>query len=77
MSTLSHRTTVYLKPNLHKALRAKAFETSCSISELINDAVHYELLEDIADLEAFDERKNEPSLSYEEVIKDLVASGKL
>ncbi len=33
------RTTVYLDPDLHKALRLKAIAVSKSVSDLINEAV--------------------------------------
>ena len=34
MTTQAKRATVYLEPDLHKALRLKAVETSTSVSEL-------------------------------------------
>ena len=46
MATAAKRATVYLDPELHKALRLKAVETSLSVSELINDAVREALAED-------------------------------
>jgi len=39
MTTLTKRVTVYLEPELHRALRLKSAETSCSLSELLNDAI--------------------------------------
>ena len=39
MTTPTKRTTVYLDPDLHKALRLKAVATSRSLSDLINEAV--------------------------------------
>ena len=75
MSALSKRATVYLEPALHKALRLQAIETSRSISELINDAVRDELAEDADDLAMFDARKKEPTLDYEDFVKELKADG--
>ena len=40
------RTTIYLDPELHKALRLKAIAVSKSVSELINDAVRELLKKD-------------------------------
>lgn len=77
MKPRNKRATVYLEPDLHKALKLKAAETSCSVSELINDAVREELFEDNADLELFAERKDEPVLDYESFIKRLKEDGKL
>lgn len=75
MTTLTKRSTVYLEPALHKALRLKSMETSRSLSDLINDAVREELAEDAADLAAFDARKTEPTLSFEDFVKELRRMG--
>jgi len=77
MTTLTKRATVYLDPDLHKALRLKAFETSRSVSDLINDALRDELAEDDADLAAFDARKDEPTVSFEAFVKELKRNGKI
>ncbi len=75
MSTLTKRSTVYLDPVLHKALRLQSIETSRSVSELINDAVRDELAEDARDLAMFDERTNEPTLDFEDFVKGLKRDG--
>ncbi len=75
MSTLTKRSTVYLDPALHKALRLKSVETSKSMSELINDAVRHELQEDADDLADFKERENEPVLDFDVFVKGLKANG--
>lgn len=77
MDTTSRRTTVYFDPELHRALRLKAAESDRSISELVNDAVRELLVEDAEDLEAFEQRADEETLSFEAVVKDLRRSGKL
>lgn len=77
MATLLKRATVYLDPDLHKALKLKAAEISASISDLINLAVKSSLAEDAEDLVAFTERKHEPLISFEQMLKDLKANGKL
>ncbi len=77
MSTMTKRSTVYLDPVLHKALRLKSIETARSVSELINDAVRDELAEDADDLAVFDARKNETTVSFEDFIKELKHNGKL
>lgn len=75
MATSQKRATVYFDPALHKALRLKAAETDRSLSDIVNEAVKLSLLEDAEDLAAFEERANEPSLAFEDVIKDLRRSG--
>jgi len=71
MARLSKRSTVYLEPDLHQALRIKALETSRSMSEIINEAVREALAEDAEDLAAFEERASEPLISYERMVKRL------
>jgi len=77
MSTKSKRTTVYFTPAVHRALRLKAAETEKSVSDLVNEAVLGILAEDSEDLEAFEERLGEPSLSFAEVLKEMRQSGEL
>jgi len=77
MSEYSKRATVYLDPMLHKALRIKAAETSCSISELINDAVRFSLAEDAEDLAAFRDRREEPLLAFEDVLEQLKKNSRI
>lgn len=71
------RTTIYLDPELHKALRLKAVETSKSVSELVNAAVREALAEDAEDIEAFAERAVEPLIAYDEMVKKLKKDGRL
>ncbi len=71
------RATVYFDPSLHKALRIKAASTERSISEFVNEAIRTSLAEDAEDLAAFDARAKEPTLAFEEVLKDLKRRGKL
>lgn len=77
MGAHSVRRTVYFEPALHKALRLKAAFTDRSVSELVNDAVRLMLREDQEDIAAFEARAAEPTLSYEELLTDLTAHGKL
>ncbi|MGK7913296.1 MAG: ribbon-helix-helix protein, CopG family [Synechococcus sp.] len=77
MSESSKRSTVYFDPELHKALRLKAASTHRSVSELVNEAVRQALQEDVEDLAAFEEREAEPTMTYEELLNDLKAHGKL
>lgn len=77
MSSDPKRATVYFDPALHRALRVKAAETERSISDLVNEAVQLSLVEDAEDLAAFEDRVNEPSMPYEDVVKDLKRRGKI
>jgi hypothetical protein len=71
------RATIYLEPELHTALKVKAAHTDRSMSELVNDAVRASLREDQEDLQAFADRAAEPTMSYEALLADLKAHGKI
>ena len=77
MATQTKRATIYFDPNLHKALRLKAVETSRSVSEIVNEAVRDALSEDAEDLLAFDERADETLIGYEEMVKRLKKDGRI
>jgi len=77
VSQPAKRSTVYFRPELHRALRIKAVHTQRSLSDLVNDAVLLSLREDEEDLAAFRERAKEPVLSYEELLRDLRTHGKI
>jgi predicted transcriptional regulator len=71
------RATVYLDPELHRALKLKAAATDRSISEMVNEAVRLSLAEDAEDLAAFDERVAEADLDFESFVRSLERRGKL
>lgn len=75
--TTTKRATVYFETALHTAIRLKAAHSQRSISEIVNDAVRMALREDQEDLAAFETRAAEPAISYEALLKDLKAHGKL
>lgn len=75
MSTLSKRATVYFEPAIHKALQLKALETSSSISQLVNERLREDLLEDAEDLEDYENRIHEPTMEYSAFVKELKKDG--
>ena len=77
MSTESVRSTLYLEPALHRALRLKAAAAHRSMSDIVNDALRQSLREDEEDLSAFAERGAEKTLSYEDFLAQLKADGAL
>ena len=77
MGNLAKRATVYFDPAMHTALRHKALETSRSLSDIVNDAVRQTLAEDAEDLAAFEERIHEPLITYEALLKELKADGRI
>jgi predicted transcriptional regulator len=77
MSMLNKRATVYFDPEIHRALKIKAAVTSRTLSEIVDGAIRHELAEDEEDVRAFEERADEPSVPFEEVLKGLKADGKI
>ncbi|NOR23849.1 MAG: CopG family transcriptional regulator [Desulforhopalus sp.] len=77
MATQTKRATIYFDPELHKALKIKALETSRSITDLVNQAVRESLTEDAEDILAFEERKSEPLISYDQMLKKLRKDGRI
>jgi len=47
------------------------------VSDLVNEAVKLSLAEDAEDLAAFDERKDEANLAFEDVVRDLKRRGQI
>jgi hypothetical protein len=73
----SKRATVYFDPEIHRALRLKAAATDRSVSDIVNEAVELALGEDAEDLEAVTERRAEPVLSFDEVVKAMRRRGRI
>jgi plasmid stability protein len=74
---MSHRTSIYFDEVIHQALRMKAAVSGESVSDLVNEAVKQALAEDAEDFAALKTRASEPSMSFESVVADLQARGKL
>ena len=66
----NEKTTIYLDPKVKKSVQFYALRDSRSLSEIINEKL-FEYLEDMADLAKIESIKDEPTVSLEEVIKDL------
>lgn len=77
MNPAARRSTVYFEPEIHTALRVKAAHSQRSLSDLVNEAVRLALREDQEDLADIKARKHEPKMSYEQLLKDLKAHGKI
>jgi hypothetical protein len=73
----SVRSTVYLAPELHQALRMKSAQSRRSMSDIVNDAVRHALREDQEDLAAVRSRARERAMGYEDFLAKLKADGTL
>ena len=69
------RSTVYLAPELHRALRLKSAQSQRSMSDIVNDALRQALREDEEDLAAVRSRAKERPLNYEDFLAKLKADG--
>ena len=74
-TTKAVRSTVYLEPELHRALRLKAAHSHRSMSGLVNEALRQSLREDQEDLAAVRSRARGTTLGYEEFLAKLKANG--
>ncbi len=77
MAAQQKRSTIYLEPDLHRAVKLKSAHTNRSISDIVNESLRAALREDEEDLSAFDERAAERVMSYEALLAKLKAEGKI
>ena len=77
MAVKTKRATIYLEPNLHKALRLKAAELEASMSDIVNDALRAAFEEDAEDLMDIKQRQAEKSVSFDDFVTELKESGQL
>jgi len=69
--------TIYFDENIHRAIKLKAAGSNCSISDVVNEAVCNLLAEEHKNLMAFEAQEYQPFMSYEELLDDLKAEGKI
>lgn len=69
------RTTITLNDKVFRALKMRAAETDASISQLVEDALKYQLLEDLEDIEDAKKRKKEPLYTYDALLAEFQAEG--
>lgn len=77
MSAAPKRATIYLPPDVHRALKLKAAAADRTVSDLVCEAVRHSLAEDAEDFAAFEKRSRERSVRFENVVKALRRRGKL
>ena len=71
------KTTIYIDAGIHDAAKQRAAANGQSVSAFVREAVKHEMAEDVADLQAFEERASEEVVPFEEIMEALKESGKL
>jgi hypothetical protein len=71
------RTTITINDKLFRTLKIRAAETDESISQLVEDAVKYQVLEDFEDIEDAVKREHESAHSFDDLVKQFKAEGLL
>ncbi len=75
MSNNDTKTTLYLSPNVRRALKKRVVDTNQTMSEYVNRAVAFAIAEDLEDMEAIEERRNEPTESLDNFLESLKKDG--
>lgn len=71
------RTTITINDKLFRALKMRAAETDKSISQFVENAIKYQILEDFEDIEDATKRQDEPSNSFDDLVAQFKAEGLL
>lgn len=71
------RTTVTINDTLYKAVKQRALDSDKSVSAVIENAIKFQVLEDLEDLEDAKQRASEVSYSFNELVDELKAEGLL
>lgn len=71
------RTTITINDKIFRALKLRAAETDKSISKLVEEAIKYQVLEDLEDLKDATKRENEPVYSFDDLVKQFQTEGLL
>lgn len=75
MSINDSKTTLYLSPSVRRALKKRVVDTNQTMSEYVDRAIAYAIAEDLEDIEAIEERRNEPTESLEDFLRAIKADG--
>ncbi|MCA9342871.1 ribbon-helix-helix protein, CopG family [Candidatus Saccharibacteria bacterium] len=71
------RTTITLNDKLYRALKLRAAESNESISTIVQDAIKFQMLEDLEDIEDAKKRQDEPTHSFDELVAEFKSEGLL
>lgn len=71
------RTTITINDKLFRLLKMRAAETDESVSQFVENAVKFQILEDFEDIEDAAKRQREPSYSFDDLVAQFKAEGLL
>lgn len=71
------RTTITINDKVYRALKLRAAESNESISSIVEDAIKFQMLEDLEDIEIARRREKEPTHSFDELVAEFKAEGLL
>lgn len=71
------RTTITINDKLFRILKMRAAESGESVSQLVEDAVKYQVLEDFEDIEDAVGREHESAHSFDDLVRKFKAEGLL
>lgn len=71
------RTTITINDTLFRALKMRAVESDETVSKLVEDAVKYQILEDLEDIEDAKTREKESIYSFDNLVASFKAEGLL
>lgn len=75
MSKNDSKTTLYLTPSVRKALKKRVIDTNQTMSEYVDRAVAYAIVEDLEDIEIIEERRGESTEELDEFLAALQKDG--
>ena len=71
------RATVYLEPEVYRAVKIRAAASDVPISAIVNEALRQRLKEDVEDLKYFEDRAGQSRRPLRDVLKSLKREGLL
>lgn len=75
MKAANQKTTLYLSPNVRKALKKHVVDTQQSMSEYVNRAIFQAIAEDLEDIQSIEDRRNDPTESLDSFLEAAKADG--
>ena len=71
------RTTITFNDKLFRSLKIRAADSDMSVSKLVEDAVKFQILEDLEDIEDALKRSDEGEYSFDSLVKQFKEEGLL